>query len=104
MNISNIHFTLTVSHSHTHPALSTTPTPTLTLPLTPTATPTPPSPLQALACLIPVAFAVYRIRATHLTASREVKRYEGATRSPVFSALSATIKGLVRHGWCSLGY
>lgn len=43
---------------------------------------------------VPLAFVFWKVRAYYLASSREVKRWEAVSRSPVYAAFSATIKGL----------
>ena len=43
---------------------------------------------------LPLAFVFVKVRAYYLASSREVKRWEAVSRSPVYAAFSATIKGL----------
>ncbi|CAG9463350.1 unnamed protein product [Pedinophyceae sp. YPF-701] len=47
-----------------------------------------------LPTLLPLAAVFYFVRRRYLGASREVKRFEATTRSPVFAAFSAALKGL----------
>ncbi|KAG2425890.1 hypothetical protein HYH02_014893 [Chlamydomonas schloesseri] len=47
-----------------------------------------------LPVFLPLALAFHLIRARYITASREIKRWEAITRSPVFASFSATLKGL----------
>jgi ATP-binding cassette subfamily C (CFTR/MRP) protein 4 len=42
----------------------------------------------------PVAFLFFYLRRYFVTASRQVKRLEATTRSPVYSQISATLEGL----------
>lgn len=43
---------------------------------------------------LPIAFVFVRIRRYYLVTSREVKRFEAVTRSPVYAMFSTTLKGL----------
>jgi ABC-type multidrug transport system fused ATPase/permease subunit len=43
---------------------------------------------------LPLAFIFLRIRSYYLHTSREVKRFEAVTRSPVYALFSSTMKGL----------
>ena len=43
---------------------------------------------------LPLAFVFLRVRAYYLCTSRETKRLEAVTRSPVYAMFSATLKGL----------
>ncbi|KXZ56224.1 hypothetical protein GPECTOR_1g195 [Gonium pectorale] len=47
-----------------------------------------------LPVFVPLALAFFWIRRRYIIASREVKRWEAVTRSPVFASFSATLKGL----------
>ena len=41
-----------------------------------------------------ITWVFWRIRGRYVITSREVKRYDGITRSPVYAMLSSNIKGL----------
>jgi ATP-binding cassette, subfamily C (CFTR/MRP), member 1 len=43
---------------------------------------------------LPLAWVFVRVRAYYLTTSRETRRLDGVTRSPVYAMFSATLKGL----------
>eukprot|EP00892_Ulva_mutabilis_P006809 jgi/Ulvmu1/44/UM001_0047.1 len=43
---------------------------------------------------LPLAYVFFRIRAYYVVTSREVKRIEAVTRSPVYAMFSTTLKGL----------
>ncbi|GFR41482.1 hypothetical protein Agub_g2173, partial [Astrephomene gubernaculifera] len=47
-----------------------------------------------LPVFLPLLVAFWWVRRRYITASREVKRWEAVTRSPVFASFSATLKGL----------
>ena len=47
-----------------------------------------------LAVLAPICFAFYRLQAYFRVCSRELKRIEGITRSPIFSTFGETLLGL----------
>jgi ABC-type multidrug transport system fused ATPase/permease subunit len=47
-----------------------------------------------LPVFVPLAVAFYWLRHRYVTTSREVKRFEAVTRSPVFAAFSESIKGM----------
>ena len=47
-----------------------------------------------LPIFLPLLAAFYHYRQKYVATSREVKRYEAVTRSPVYAAFSATLKGL----------
>ncbi|GAX75678.1 hypothetical protein CEUSTIGMA_g3121.t1 [Chlamydomonas eustigma] len=47
-----------------------------------------------LPLFLPLGVAFYLIRERYVRTSREVKRWDAVTRSPVFAAFSATLKGL----------
>lgn len=46
-------------------------------------------------CFVPILAVFWWVRRRYVTTSREVKRYEGTTRSPVYSSFSAAVKVLV---------
>jgi ABC-type multidrug transport system fused ATPase/permease subunit len=48
----------------------------------------------ALLVTLPLGYLFYIFQRTYLRASREIKRLESTTRSPVFSSFQASIKGL----------
>lgn len=41
---------------------------------------------------VPLLFVFWYVRRRYVTTSREVKRWEGTTRSPVYSSFSAAVK------------
>jgi ABC-type multidrug transport system fused ATPase/permease subunit len=43
---------------------------------------------------LPLAWTFLRVRSYYLSSSRETKRLEAVTRSPVYASFSATIKGM----------
>ena len=45
-----------------------------------------------LPVLVPLLLSFLWVRARYLTTSREVKRFDAVTRSPVYAAFSATLK------------
>ncbi|GLC33196.1 hypothetical protein PLESTB_000360400 [Pleodorina starrii] len=47
-----------------------------------------------LPVFLPLAVAFLWIRSRYITASRDIKRWEAVSRSPVFASFSATLKGL----------
>ncbi|EFJ47496.1 hypothetical protein VOLCADRAFT_30254, partial [Volvox carteri f. nagariensis] len=47
-----------------------------------------------LPVFLPLALAFYWVRHRYVTASRDIKRWEAVSRSPIFASFSATLKGL----------
>jgi hypothetical protein len=43
-------------------------------------------------CFVPILAVFWWVRRRYVTTSREVKRFEGTTRSPVYSSFSAAVK------------
>jgi len=44
--------------------------------------------------MVPLGWAFHRYRSEYLVTSREVKRIDAVTRSPVYASFSATLRGL----------
>ena len=55
---------------------------------------------EVLPLFIPVAFVFWWARRRYLRTSREVKRYEATTRSPVFASFSSILKVWVFASLC----
>ncbi len=47
-------------------------------------------------CFVPILAVFWWVRRRYVTTSREVKRFEGTTRSPVYSSFSAAVKVFCR--------
>ena len=43
-------------------------------------------------CFVPILAVFWWVRRRYVTTSREIKRFEGTTRSPVYSSFSAAVK------------
>lgn len=47
-----------------------------------------------LPVFVPLALIFYWVRARYIAASRDIKRFEAVTRSPVYATFGAALKGL----------